>query len=675
MRQAALLIVCCGLMACPVAMGQALDYGELAARLTDLERLASLPEPGEACAQWSSWDRASSFDAASGKYVGWSANGDGDKYIREENGQYVLAEMEGPGCIWRIWSARPEDGHVRIYLDGATEPAVDLPFKAYFDGSSEPFTRGALCYESARGWNCYVPIPYQRSCKIVADKGWGRYYHFTYGTFPPGTTVPAFSRNLDAAGAKALDDADRFLSRMGENPVARRPGQSVKSKRVRVRPHGRKCVAQLHGPAAITSIRAFVELPPAPADQAALRELALQIRWDGEKEPSVWAPFADFFGTAAGPNVYRSLPMGHTDGGWWYSHWYMPFAKRAVVELVNDGDVPRSARLKIVHAPLTADPADLGRFHAKWHRDAFLPKEPERAIDWPMVITEGRGRFCGVNLHVWNPEGGWWGEGDEKFFVDGEVFPSTFGTGSEDYFGYAWGNPTLFARAYHNQTISMANRGHISVNRWHITDNVPFQTSFAGCIEKYFPNDRPCLFAATAYWYLAPGGVDAYAPVPVTERWDYCAAEIPPPLKVRGAMEGERMKVVAKSAGNARRQELAGRAQQWSDSAQLWWTDAQPGDTLDLAFPVRDAGKYTLIMAFTQARDYGVVQVYVDGEKARWPIDLFHRTVRPYGPFDMGVVDLAAGDHTLRIEIVGANSEAEPRHMAGVDYVRLEPAE
>ena len=61
-----------------------------------------------------------------------------------------------------------------------------------------------------------------------------------------------------------------------------------------------------------------------------------------------------------------------------------------------------------------------------------------------MLRTQGRGRFCGVMLHVWNPRGGWWGEGDEKFFVDGEKFPSTFGTGSEDYFGYAWCDPHLF---------------------------------------------------------------------------------------------------------------------------------------------------------------------------------------------------------------------------------------
>ena len=86
----------------------------------------------------------------------------------------VLAEMQGPGCIWRIWSAAPKDGHVRIYLDGASEPAVDLPFVGYFDGKNEPFTRSAIVHTVSMGWNNYTPIPYQKSCKIVADPWLGR---------------------------------------------------------------------------------------------------------------------------------------------------------------------------------------------------------------------------------------------------------------------------------------------------------------------------------------------------------------------------------------------------------------------------------------------------------------------------------------------------------------------
>src|SRR5208283_1469935 len=113
---------------------QSLSYAELVGRMTDLTRLAVLPQPGETCAQWSSYDRASKYDEKTGKYINWGANGDGNGIIRRGGNVDVLAEMRGPGCIWRTWSATAGSGHVKIYLDGASEPAVDLPFIGYFDG-------------------------------------------------------------------------------------------------------------------------------------------------------------------------------------------------------------------------------------------------------------------------------------------------------------------------------------------------------------------------------------------------------------------------------------------------------------------------------------------------------------------------------------------------------------
>lgn len=123
-----------------------LTYVDLVRRLTDLERLASLPDEGEKCLQWSSYDRASKYDEKTGKYVGWDANGDGGGIIRREGDQLVLAEMKGPGCLWRIWSAAPKQGHVRIFLDDGANPAVDLPFMGYFDRSfSRPSGSWSRC--------------------------------------------------------------------------------------------------------------------------------------------------------------------------------------------------------------------------------------------------------------------------------------------------------------------------------------------------------------------------------------------------------------------------------------------------------------------------------------------------------------------------------------------------
>ncbi len=213
------VFLCCaitGVQLLPCAQagsGERLTYIDLISRLTDLEQLAVLPTAGEKCVQWSSYDRKSKYDQASGKYIDWTANGDGDGIIRKEDGKLVFAEMEGPGVIWRTWSALAKEGHVKIYLDGAAEPAVDLPFIGYFNRKNEPFTHPALVHEAARGQNCYVPIPYQKSCKIVAEKDWGAYYHFTYTTYPKGTILPTFKRQLSDAESKAWLRPTRFSAR------------------------------------------------------------------------------------------------------------------------------------------------------------------------------------------------------------------------------------------------------------------------------------------------------------------------------------------------------------------------------------------------------------------------------------------------------------------------------
>ena len=416
--------------AAAAAAAEDLSYVDLVGRLTDLERLATLPPEGDTCAQWSSYDRGSRYE--DGKYLGWAANGDGTGCIRTEGDRIVMAEMDGPGCIWRIWSAKADQGHVKVYLDGAETPAIDLPFDGYFNCKHKPFHCESLVYTAARGRNNYVPIPYAKSCRIVADKGWGRYFQFVYETFPKGTTVPTFSMDLAADAVAALEKSDAFLmGKLGTDPAGPRDGEETLAKTVTVGAGESAVVADLKGPRAITAIRvdnAFgdAEGPVVPA----LRELAVRLTWDGADVPAVWTPLGDLFGTAPGVNLYKSLPLGMTDKEF-YCLWYMPFGKSAKVELANGGKEERRVTFRITHAPLGRPIGELGRFHAKWHRDAFLPEDPaRRAIDWTLVTTRGRGRFCGVMLHVWNPRGGWWGEGYEKFFVDGENFPSTIGTGS-----------------------------------------------------------------------------------------------------------------------------------------------------------------------------------------------------------------------------------------------------
>ena len=666
-----IVFVACVLMVLvgSVCSAATLSYLDLINRLTDMEAVAVLPAEGETCVQWSSYDRSSVYDAETGKYVKWDANGDGHQFIRQEGDVWVAAEMEGPGCIWRIWSAQAKEGHVRIYLDGASEPAVDLPFDGYFNRKNAPFIYPSLVHTTAAGRNCYVPIPYQKSCKIVMDKDWGAYYHFTYSTFPKDTQVPTFKRDLSPQETAALQAIDKYLTEdLGITPVPLpQERRWISAPNVAAAPRSGQMVTKLEGQGAISCIKVKIDMTKHTNDD--LRNVDLCMFWDGEQEPSVRVPLGDFFGSAPGVNTYKSLPLGMTDDGI-YSYWYMPFANGAVIELENRGNSLVTASFDITRVPLTRPIGELGRFHAKWHRDAFLPEEPERWIDWTMLKATGRGRFCGVMLEVWNPKGGWWGEGDEKFYVDGEKFPSTIGTGSEDYFGYAWCNPTLFQNAYHNQTISQGNKGHISVNRWHITDNVPFQKSFEGAIEKYYSNDRPTLYACTAYWYQAAGEKDEYKIVADEDRVFYVAVEV---HKVAGAIEGEKATVLEKTAGRTATQDLSGGGQEWSGGSHLWWLEGQPGDKLTLALPVEKAGKYELKLQMTKAHDYAVVQMLLDGKKIGEPVDLYSSGgVALTGLVSFGVQELTAGEHKLAVEIVGANEVATKSYMFGLDYIKLE---
>lgn len=128
----------------------------------------------------------------------WDANDDwGTSFERTADGGVILADLKGPGAVVRLWSAEPKSGHVKIFIDGSSVPAVDRSFSDYF-GSAFPFSLSEICYDASSGKNCYLPITYNQSCKIVAYGDWGRYFHVGYRTFSEGTTVESFSLPLSA---------------------------------------------------------------------------------------------------------------------------------------------------------------------------------------------------------------------------------------------------------------------------------------------------------------------------------------------------------------------------------------------------------------------------------------------------------------------------------------------
>ncbi len=143
--------------------------------------------------------------------------------------------------------------------------------------------------------------------------------------------------------------------------------------------------------------------------------------------------------------------------------------------------------------------------------------------------------------------------------------------------------------------------------------------------------------------------------------------------KVPGALEGESLKIIGKTAGDARSQRMDPFPKdRWSGADHLWWTGAEPTDRLDLELPVATAGRYNLEIVLTKARDYGIVQLSLDDRELGGPIDLFHTPdVMTTGVLSFDDIELTAGAHRLRVQIVGANPKAVKAYMFGLDYARL----
>jgi hypothetical protein len=486
-----------------------LSYEDLLNHLTNLDRLPVI-EPGVYCRQFSSYDRASKYDEATGQYINWDANGDAGQYIRidPQTHEGVMAEMDGPGCIFRIWSANPQ-GVIRFYLDGDVKPTYEWDFHKLFTGAIDPFIEPLVWKRDKTNPNsasdCYLPIPFAKSCKItsvVIDKDGkthipGHYYAIDYRVFPKDWQVETFKLPLTAGQEAAVKKT------AAQWAGARPEDYMVTSKTV---PPGETAVLQeLNGPATIKEFRLKLK----SAEKWAARKVLLKVWWDRETKPSVDCPINDFFGEPRDV-AYRSYPMLIAkDMNTCY--FPMPFRRSAKIAVVNEGNQPADISSSFSYMEGEV-PENRAYFHAKYRQE-----KEGTTFDYPLVEATGEGKLVGICLYPDNIHGGWWGEGDEKVYVDGEKFPSWFGTGSEDFFGDAWGI-AHFVNPSHGHPMKQIERMQ-GCYRWFLGDNIPFYKSFKMTIENYaarepVKND----YYSVAYWYQLPGGKDFFKDVPVADR-------------------------------------------------------------------------------------------------------------------------------------------------------------
>jgi hypothetical protein len=371
-----------------------------------------------------------------------------------------------------------------------------------------------------------------------------------------------------------------------------------------------------------------------------LNALSLRIYWDGRDAPGVEAPLGDFFAVGQGtPAAVESFPVQVSPTGSLTCYWRMPFARSARIVIQNDNpDRWSGLYWQVDWVELDALPAGTGYFHARYRQE--YPAVHGR--DYLVAEIEGEGQYVGTVLAVTLAQDGWFGEGDDFFFIDGEETPSLQGTGTEDYFNDAWGFRPRAGAWFGQPRWEGDDAGDSGVcYRWHVLDPVGFTRSLrlalehkgnrADSVDGWYI-ERPDFLSSVAFWYQTG------EPKPFGELPPWPERRVPweHHLLARGFRH-------ARAAGSAApRVETHGF---FGGRPVLAWTANQPGASLELPFLAREDGRYALRLNAFALPDGGRFEAALDGERIA-SLDLRSGAGREID-LRLGAHSLRAGEHRL----------------------------
>lgn len=418
-------------------------------------------------------------------------------------------------------------------------------------------------------------------------------------------------------------------------------------------------LGDLEGPGVITHLWTTVS----PADPFYTRSLVFRVYYDGNDFPSVEAPFGDFFagGYTAEPVFSSAVVSTSAFGRARNCYWRMPFEKSARVTVTNESSEHRvhSFYYYLDWQKHTSLPDDTMYFHARYRQE-----HPATPGDYLILETEGRGHYVGTVQSVLQTQYGWFGEGDDRFYVDGEETPSLSGTGTEDYFGDAWGFEQ-FHRPYYGVTVY---EGHmpgdrVTAYRWHIPDPVPFTKSIRVQIEHHGSlftrsleflgqfHERTDWVSSVAYWYQD-------TPVGPAEPLPPLAERVPPYRVLKPAdLEPKTERGMMQSGDGA-----------------VNFSSMTGDGAIEFTFDIEEEGVYLIGAYIHHALYAGIYQAILDGTPIGSAMDLLVEGDYPaYHRFDLH--DLSKGKHTFRFECQGRNADTRaflpPLHALAIDRIVL----
>ena len=288
-----------------------------------------------------------------------------------------------------------------------------------------------------------------------------------------------------------------------------------------VKPGDTASLAKIKGTGAIRHIWITISCP----DKYYLRKILFRAYWDGENKPSIDTPIGDFFGIGHGiAKHFISLPLTMTTDKGFNCYFPMPFRDMAEIEIVNECDTNIGAFYYHIDYELYDRLEENAiYFHAKWRRELVKSEQTKINLtgekNYLILYAEGKGHYIGCVMSIHGLRPGWWGEGDDMIFVDGEKWPpSLHGTGTEDYFNAAWGFNREFYGIFHGFPLKGSRdwTGYHSMYRFHIEDPITFTKSIKVTIEHGHANDRGDDISSVAYWYQTEPHID-FSPMPKPE--------------------------------------------------------------------------------------------------------------------------------------------------------------
>ena len=413
----------------------------------------------------------------------------------------------------------------------------------------------------------------------------------------------------------------------------------------------------------------------------------------------MWSPIGDFFGSANALNPMHTWTRSVDENGRMVCRWVMPYRESATISIENRGAVPVSGRLLVRTDDWRWDDRSM-HFYARWRKDHVQPGN--KFIDWNFVDIRGKGVFVADTWTVLNLTRGWWGEGDEKIYVDDSYdvakFPDHFGTGTEDYYGWAGGvNPTredvfsmpFLANASVGSTEESNTRGFNISTRVRSLDAIPFDSRLRFDMEASpgtaQRNSWDLLgYSSVSVFYAMPGATTnrpadpgaAAEPIMSLDRLSEQSGQLraAPKKRVAGAVEMEGLQPKTTSgdvAAHAQTPAPSFRPNEvLSDGRHLFMPFSNPGDAVEVTVTEQFKPKQ-LTLHVSKCYDFGVVDIFVNGELCAEGVDLFSDNLT-VSKVELGVIEPVDNRFTIGIQLKNRNPRSRgSATFAGLDCIEL----